>query len=122
MVLLYNIRGRGLPPPISLRGVIYLSLTVAFLVEEKSLEDLPRSTAWSGSAVHVLITTFGGRPSGTGMNGLSRSYCHSSLAQKIIPRHLRLLLRYSLSHPPRSRLSRRFMARAVPSRSPITTS
>src|SRR6266446_3144013 len=40
MVLLYNIRGRGLPPPISLLGVIYLSLPFAFLVDENSFEEL----------------------------------------------------------------------------------
>src|SRR5216684_1319159 len=119
--MLYNIPGRSHSFSISPRNPLCLSLTM-FLVEEKSSEGLLPSTAWSGSAVHVLIMMFGERPSGTGMNGLLKSYCHSSLAQKIGLRHPHLLQHYSHSHPPRNKVSRRLMVRVVPSRSPITIS
>jgi hypothetical protein len=61
MVLLYSTPGRGKSYFHLRMRTIYLSLIIAFLIEEKSLEDLLRSTVWSGSAVLVLITTFGER-------------------------------------------------------------
>src|SRR6266851_414114 len=122
MALLYSIPGRCHLNATPYTGLLVCLSDQDFYAEGKSSGDLLRSTAWSGSVVHVLITTFGERALGMGRIGLSRSYCHFSLAQKTGPPLPSPRPRYSDSLPPRSKLLRRSTVWVAPSRSPITIS
>src|SRR6266702_286504 len=91
-------------------------------LEGKSLEDLLRSTVWSGNVGRALTMIFGVLPSEMERSGHSRSYCRFSHAQKIgplLPRQIRRFLDLLL---PRSNPLRVFMGKAALYKSPTTTS